>query len=114
MFTVIETPTFQKQVAKVWTEAERLERERMDRGRKGFVLRHEFGFNEKSWLTTTAYRTETYRYYDRLNQINGVNLGQVTTRINTGAADAALLQGALLRANDRVVRRGESVAQGMG
>ena len=25
MFTVIETPTFQKQVAKVWTEAERLE-----------------------------------------------------------------------------------------
>ena len=24
MFTVIETPTFQKQVAKVWTEAERL------------------------------------------------------------------------------------------
>ena len=25
MFTVIETPTFQKQVAKVWTEVERLE-----------------------------------------------------------------------------------------
>ena len=25
MFTVIETPTFQKQVAKVWTEAEHLE-----------------------------------------------------------------------------------------
>ena len=25
MFTVIETPTFQKQVATVWTEAERLE-----------------------------------------------------------------------------------------
>ena len=25
MYTVIETPTFQKQVAKVWTEAERLE-----------------------------------------------------------------------------------------
>ena len=25
MFTVIETPTFQKQVAKVWAEAERLE-----------------------------------------------------------------------------------------
>ena len=25
MLTVIETPTFQKQVAKVWTEAERLE-----------------------------------------------------------------------------------------
>ena len=25
MFTVLETPTFQKQVAKVWTEAERLE-----------------------------------------------------------------------------------------
>jgi mRNA-degrading endonuclease RelE of RelBE toxin-antitoxin system len=25
MFTVIETPTFQKQVAKIWTEAERLE-----------------------------------------------------------------------------------------
>ena len=25
MFTVTETPTFQKQVAKVWTEAERLE-----------------------------------------------------------------------------------------
>ena len=25
MFTVIEPPTFQKQVAKVWTEAERLE-----------------------------------------------------------------------------------------
>ena len=25
MFTVIETPTFQKQVAKVWTEAELLE-----------------------------------------------------------------------------------------
>ncbi|KAB2906630.1 MAG: DNA-binding protein [Burkholderiaceae bacterium] len=25
MFTVIETPTFQKQAAKVWTEAERLE-----------------------------------------------------------------------------------------
>ena len=25
MFTVIETPTFQKQVDKVWTEAERLE-----------------------------------------------------------------------------------------
>lgn len=25
MFTVIETPTFQKQVAKVWTEAERMD-----------------------------------------------------------------------------------------
>ena len=25
MFTVIETPTFQKQAAKVWTEAERLD-----------------------------------------------------------------------------------------
>ncbi|WP_202845367.1 TonB-dependent receptor family protein [Luteimonas saliphila] len=71
------------------------ELERMDRGRKSASLQHQIGFSENTWLTTTAYLVDTYRYYDRLNQINGVNLGGITDIVNTGGAGAALLQGIL-------------------
>lgn len=71
------------------------ELERMDRGRKSTTLQHQIGFTDSTWLTTTAYLTDTYRYYDRLNQINGVNLGGITDIINTGGSNAALLQGIL-------------------
>ena len=71
------------------------ERERMDRGRKGASLQHQIGFTDSTWLTTTAYLVDTYRYYDRLNQVNGVSLGGITDIVNGGGADAALLQGIL-------------------
>lgn len=71
------------------------ELERMDRGRKSASLQHQIGFSENTWLTTTAYLVDTYRYYDRLNQINGISLGGITSIINTGGGNAALLQGIL-------------------
>ncbi|TDK23236.1 TonB-dependent receptor [Luteimonas aestuarii] len=71
------------------------ELERMDRGRKSASLQHQIGFTDSTWLTTTAYLVDTYRYYDRLNQVNGVNLGGITDIVNTGGANAALLQGIL-------------------
>ena len=71
------------------------ELERMDRGRKGAAIRHRFGFSDDTWLTTTAYRTDTYRYYRRLNQINGIGLGDVTAIVNEGQPDAELIQGIL-------------------
>lgn len=69
--------------------------ERMDRGRRAANIRHHFSFNDDNWLETTAYWTRTYRYYNRLNQINGVNLGGVTEIVNTGGDDADLLYGIL-------------------
>ncbi|MCW5580253.1 MAG: TonB-dependent receptor plug domain-containing protein [Luteimonas sp.] len=71
------------------------ELERMDRGRKSASVQHQFGFSENTRLTTTAYWADTYRYYDRLNQINGIGLGGVTSIVNTGGANAALIQGIL-------------------
>ncbi len=71
------------------------ELERMDRGRRAASVRHQFGFDDDNWLDTTAYWTQTYRYYNRLNQINGINLGGITDTINAGGAGAALLYGIL-------------------
>lgn len=77
------------------------ELERMDRGRKAANIRHQFYFNDSTRLTSTAYWGDTYRYYNRLNQINGINLGGITNIINndldgTNAHNSAdLLKGIL-------------------
>lgn len=71
------------------------ELERMNRGRRSASIRHQFGFNENHSLDTAVYWTETYRYYNRLNQINGINLGGVTDIINNNGANADLLRGIL-------------------
>ncbi len=73
------------------------ELERMNRGRTGFSLRHEFEFSDSWRLNTTGYWTDTHRHYRRLNQINGIGIGAtgITNRINTNGVDAALLQGIL-------------------
>lgn len=71
------------------------ELERMSRGRKATSIRHQIGFSDHTWLTTSAYWMDTHRVYDRLNQVNGVGVGSITARINGGAADASLLQGIL-------------------
>lgn len=71
------------------------ELERMNRGRTGFSLHHEFELTGDWALKSTAYWTDTHRHYRRLNQINGVNIGNVTNAINNGAPNAALLQGIL-------------------
>ncbi len=77
------------------------ELERMDRGRKTASVQHQFYFNDTSKLTSTIYWGDTYRYYNRLNQINGTNLGGVTDIINndrpgtTPHNSAALLEGIL-------------------
>lgn len=71
------------------------ELERMNRGRRAASLRHQVGFTEHNWLDTTVYWTETYRYYNRLNQINGVNLGGIADTINNGGTNAGLLYGIL-------------------
>ncbi|MFN4023895.1 MAG: TonB-dependent receptor family protein [Hyphomonas sp.] len=71
------------------------ELERMNRGRTGFSLHHEFALTDAWALKSTAYWTDTHRHYRRLNQINGVGIGSVTQTINTGGADAALLQAIL-------------------
>lgn len=76
------------------------ELERMDRGRRAASIRYLFGFDDRNWLDAAAYWTETYRYYNRLNQINGVNLGGITDIINTGGADAGLLHGILRGTQD--------------
>lgn len=69
--------------------------ERMDRGRKSATLRHQIEFGANTTLASAAYWFDTYRYYDRLNQINGVGLGGVTTIINEGRPGASLFQGIL-------------------
>ncbi len=71
------------------------ELERMDRGRRAASIRHQFGFDDDNWLDTTAYWTQTYRYYNRVNQINGINLGPIANTINAGGANADLLYGIL-------------------
>lgn len=73
------------------------ELERMDRGRKGFSVQHQIAFTADTLLTTTYYDYETKRIYNRLNQINGIGIGAngIVRQINTGAANAALLQGIL-------------------
>lgn len=71
--------------------------ERMNRGRIGGSFRHTISFADNIDLNTTAYWTRTHRNYTRLNQINGVGIGEtgVTWAINNGLANAALLQGIL-------------------
>lgn len=76
------------------------ELERMKRGRHSANIRHQFSFNENNSLETAFYWTETYRYYNRLNQINGVNLGGITDIINTNGTDADLLYGILRGTRD--------------
>lgn len=71
------------------------ELERMNRGRTGFSLHHEFELTEAWALKSAAYWTDTHRHYRRLNQINGVGIGSVTDTISTGGANAALLQAIL-------------------
>jgi len=71
------------------------ELERMDRGRRSASARYHFAFNEDNWLDTTAYWMKTYRYYTRVNQINGINLGAGNGgnigRVNTGAPGSNLI-----------------------
>lgn len=73
------------------------ELERMSQGREAITLQHQAIFTPNLSLTTTIYRTETYRNYTRLNQINGIGVGGsgITSQINRGAANAAFLQGIL-------------------
>lgn len=73
------------------------ERERMDRGRTGFVGRYRASLTEAVSLIATAYHTETSRHYTRLNQINGVGIGGsgITSIVNTDGTNAALLRGIL-------------------
>ncbi|MDX3775585.1 TonB-dependent receptor, partial [Chromatiaceae bacterium AAb-1] len=73
------------------------ELERMDRGRKGFSVQHQIAFTADTLLTTTYYDYETKRIYNRLNQINGINIDAngITRQINNNAANVALLQGIL-------------------
>ncbi len=71
------------------------ELERMNRGRTGFSLHHEFALTDAWALKSMAYWTDTHRHYRRLNQVNGVSIGNVTNIINTGGPDAALLQAIL-------------------
>lgn len=68
------------------------ELQRMDRGRKSASVRHQIEFTPRTQLTSTAYWTETSRLYKRLNQVNGIGIGQVANTINNGGAGAALLQ----------------------
>lgn len=62
------------------------ELERMDRGRKGFNIRHQIAFTPETRLTTTYYDYETHRFYNRLNQINGLNIAAdgITWHVNNG------------------------------
>ena len=69
--------------------------ERMDRGRKSASLRHQIDFGSATRLSSALYWNDTYRYYNRLNQINGVGLGNVTSIINEGRSNAALFRGIL-------------------
>lgn len=71
------------------------ELERMDRARKSASIRHQIELSQRSLLTSTAYWVDTQRHYNRLNQINGVGIGQVANTVNAGGADAGLLQGIL-------------------
>lgn len=71
------------------------ELERMSRGRESIVLGHMIELDDSSLLRTTLYQNDTYRYYRRLNQVNGVNLGGITSIINNNGPTAALMQGIL-------------------
>lgn len=73
------------------------ELERMNRGRKSASLRHQIALDGDTLLTTTAYWSDTYRDYTRLNQVNGVGIGAtgVTWAVNNALANGALLQGIL-------------------
>ena len=73
------------------------ELERMNNGRKSASLQHQLHFTPTLSLISTAYYTKTFRDYTRLNQINGINISTsgITSQINNGAPDAALLQGIL-------------------
>lgn len=55
------------------------ELERMDRGRTGFSLRHEFDFSDTWRLNSAAYWTDTHRHYRRVNRVGGIDLGVTTT-----------------------------------
>ncbi|MDO5505303.1 MAG: TonB-dependent receptor [Pseudoxanthomonas suwonensis] len=71
------------------------ELEQMRRGRKGTSLRHRIGFGENLSLSSAVYRLDTHRHYDRLNQVEGIGLGSITNRIQSGNPQAAHLQGVL-------------------
>lgn len=73
------------------------ELERMNRGRESASLRHRLRVGSSFALVTTAYHTDTYRNYTRLNQVNGIGIGGsgITAQINAGGPNAALLQAIL-------------------
>lgn len=75
------------------------ELERMNRGRTGFSLRHQFDIAEGWGLNSAAYWTDTHRHYKRLHSINGVVIGPIANTINTGGTlegeDAAFWLGIL-------------------
>ncbi|WP_233078100.1 TonB-dependent receptor family protein [Rheinheimera soli] len=79
------------------------ELEQMRRGRESISLQHQIELAADTNLTTTLYRNQTYRNYKRLNQINGVGIGNTGLNwiVNNQLAGtnphngAALLQGIL-------------------
>jgi len=73
------------------------ELERMDQGRESASLQHQLHITPNISLITTGYLTKTFRDYTRLNQINGIGISNtgITSQINNGAPNAALLQGIL-------------------
>lgn len=71
------------------------ELERMDRARKSASVRHQIELSPTTLFTTTAYWVDTQRHYNRLNQINGVGIGQVANTVNAGGTNADLLQAIL-------------------
>lgn len=73
------------------------ELERMNRGRESASLRHRLLVGSRFSLVTTGYYADTYRDFTRLNQVNGLNIGGagITSQINNGTEDAALLQAIL-------------------
>lgn len=88
------------------------ELEQMNHGRRSGVARYQIELAPRSSLTATGYYTETYRIYDRVNQIDGIGLNAgangVIGRINNGASDAAHFQGVLDGSEDAIVRYGSN------
>lgn len=79
------------------------ELEQMRRGRESISLQHQIELTADTNVTTTLYRNQTYRNYKRLNQINGVGIGNtglnwiVNNQLAGTTADngAELIQGIL-------------------
>lgn len=74
------------------------ELEQMNQGRESVSLQHQIHFTPSISLISTGYYSKTFRNYTRVNQINGLSLSTssgITSVINNGGPNAALLQGIL-------------------